>query len=107
MNPYSNQNFGSDNPGMAGQHQDVSAANRENEESIKFQDILALCLKNWLWIAISLVICVTLGVLYLMRTQPEYTRSASLLIKNDSRILCRIFYRCSCFIFYGNGASPG
>lgn len=85
MNPYSNQNFGSDNPGMAGQHQDVSAANRENEESIKFQDIFALCLKNWLWIAISLVICVTLGVLYLMRTQPEYTRSASLLIKNDRK----------------------
>ena len=49
----------------------------EAEEGIKIKDVIALCLKNWGWIALSVVLCLGAGVFYLMKTPPVYTRSAS------------------------------
>ena len=57
----------------------------EAEEGIKIKDVIALCLKNWGWIALSVVLCLGAGVFYLMKTPPVYTRSASLLIKQDRK----------------------
>ena len=49
------------------------------------QDLLALCLGKWHWFVVSLVITLGLATVYLLRTPPVYTRSASLLIKEDSK----------------------
>lgn len=56
----------------------------QNEEYMKIQDLLQLCLAKWRWFAISLSIALGIAVLYLLITPPVYTRSADILIKEDS-----------------------
>lgn len=53
--------------------------------SFNFKSIIALLVSKWYWFVISLIITVSLGVVQIMRTTPLYTRSASLLIKDDSK----------------------
>lgn len=52
---------------------------------ISLKSIIALLISKWYWFVISLVITMSLGVIQIMRTTPLYTRSASLLIKDDSK----------------------
>ena len=52
---------------------------------INVKDLLYLCLAKWYWFVVSLVVVVGATVLYLLTTPPVYTRSASLLIKEDSK----------------------
>lgn len=52
---------------------------------LRIQDLLVLCLAKWRWFVLSLVVITGLAVLYLLTTAPIYTRSASLLIKEDSK----------------------
>lgn len=56
----------------------------QNEEYMKIQDLLQLCLAKWRWFAVSLSIALGIAVLYLLITPPVYTRSADILIKEDS-----------------------
>lgn len=56
----------------------------QNEEYMKIQDLLQLCLAKWRWFAVSLSIALSIAVLYLLITPPVYTRSADILIKEDS-----------------------
>ncbi len=44
-----------------------------------------LCLKKWPWFLASVVVSVAFAVVYLYRAQPQYTREAQLLIKEDSK----------------------
>ena len=53
------------------------------ESSISLPDLLKLFLSHWRWFLFSLVIFLSLGMLYLSITQPVYTRSTSILIKED------------------------
>ncbi len=55
------------------------------EEFISLKDLFSLCLANWKWFVISTVICVCVGIAYLLTTTPSYTRNASILIKDDSK----------------------
>ncbi len=54
-----------------------------SEPTLKIKDLLWLCLSRWYWFVISLVICCSLGVYYILRTSPVYERSTQLLIKDD------------------------
>lgn len=65
---------------------EIENLNQEQEEqSINFRDILSMCIANWMWILLSVVICLCLGVYYYLRTPKIYNRSAVLLIKDDSK----------------------
>ena len=44
-----------------------------------------LCLNKWYWFVISLAVAVGIAVFYLLTTPPVYTRSATLLIKEDAQ----------------------
>ena len=44
-----------------------------------------MCLAKWYWFAISVVVAVCVAVAYLLATPPVYTRSASILIKEDDQ----------------------
>ncbi len=55
------------------------------DNTLQLTDILYLCMAKWKWFALSLAVCVGLSVLYILRTPPTYTRTASLLIKEDSK----------------------
>ena len=55
------------------------------DDFIRIQDLLYLCLAKWQWFVLSLAVTVGIAVFYLLRTPPVYTRTASVLIKDDSK----------------------
>ena len=55
------------------------------DDFMRVQDLFYLCLGRWYWFLISLVVTVGVAIAYLLSTPPVYTRSASLLIKEDSK----------------------
>jgi len=48
-------------------------------------ELLFLCLAKWKWFLLSVVVCLGLASLHILRTAPVYTRSATLLIKDDKK----------------------
>lgn len=55
------------------------------DDSIRIQDIGYLCLSKWYWFVISIIVCIGIAGLYLLKTPLVYTRTASLLIKQESK----------------------
>lgn len=55
------------------------------DDFIRIQDLYYLCLAKWRWFVLSLVVCLGIATIYLLKTQPVYTRTASLLIKEESK----------------------
>ena len=71
---------------MVQEIQNTSTAQQNgSEDFIGIKDIWMLCLGRWQWFVYSLIVCLGLAVAYLLRTPPTYTRSASLLIKEDAK----------------------
>lgn len=58
---------------------------QQGEDYLKIQDLLHLCLAKWQWFLFSLCGATAIAVLYLLTTPPVYTRSADILIKEDSK----------------------
>ena len=54
-------------------------------DSMRFRELLRLCMARWRWFALSVTITVGLAVLYILCTPPVYTRSAFLMVKEDSK----------------------
>ncbi len=63
--------------------QNTAAA--EEADALKIQDLMYLCLAKWKWFVLSLAVCIGLAVVYILRTPSVYTRTASVLIKEDSK----------------------
>ena len=55
------------------------------DNALSLKDIWALCVRNWKWFVLSLAVCLAAAAFYIIRTVPVYTRSASVLIKEDRR----------------------
>lgn len=53
--------------------------------NVRLEDIFMTGLGKWPWILLSLAVCVSLAVAYLLMTPPVYTRTASIRIKDDSK----------------------
>lgn len=49
------------------------------------KDVLLAVLSKWYWIVLSLIVTMSVASLYLMKTQNIYTRTISVLIKDDSK----------------------
>ena len=58
---------------------------REQQNSIQIQDLFYLCVNKWHWFVVSLAVCVGVAVWYLLTTPPVYTRTASILVKDESK----------------------
>ena len=58
---------------------------KQADDFIRIQDLFYLCVNKWYWFAISLAVSIGIAVIYLLTTPPLYTRSASLLVKEDSK----------------------
>ena len=58
---------------------------RQADDFMRIQDLFYLCLNKWYWFVISLIVTLGVAVIYLLVTPPVYTRTASLLIKEDSK----------------------
>jgi len=61
----------------------IPAQNPQN--FMRIEDLFYLCLAKWHWFVVSLAVCLGVATYYLLITSPVYTRSASLLIKDDSK----------------------
>lgn len=58
---------------------------QNQQDFIRIQDLFYLCLGKWHWFVISLAVCLGIAAWYLLTTPPVYTRTASVLIKEDSK----------------------
>lgn len=58
---------------------------QDSQDFISIQDLFYLCLGKWHWFVLSLTLCLGIAVWYLLITPPVYTRTASILIKDDSK----------------------
>ena len=63
----------------------ITTKPKQADDFLRIQDLFYLCLNKWYWFAISLAVTIGVAVVYLLTTPPVYTRSASLLIKEDSK----------------------
>ena len=57
----------------------------QENETINLRDLWSMCLSRWKWFALSLFVCLALGLAYCVRTLPTYTRTMSVQIKEDSK----------------------
>lgn len=57
---------------------------KKKTNQVKFSEVLYLTLKRWPWLVLSVILCVGLAYFQLQRTLPSYTRTASILIKDDT-----------------------
>ena len=58
---------------------------QNTQDFIRIQDLLYLCLSRWHWFVLSLSLCLGVAAVHLLRTVPVYTRTAVILIKDDSK----------------------
>lgn len=58
---------------------------KQTDDTINLQDMLALCLSKWKWFVVSIVCCLSIAIAHLLTTPPSYKRSASVLVKEDSK----------------------
>jgi len=57
----------------------------KSDNSMRIRDFLYLCLAKWRWFAISILLAIGMAVFYILSTPPVYTRSAFLMIKEDTK----------------------
>ena len=62
---------------------DIENTNQE-EESLDIRQLLDQCIANWKWFVVSVVVCVGIAALYILRTPKQFERSAVLVIKDDA-----------------------
>lgn len=54
-----------------------------DEEMFSLKGFFKLCLSNWKWFILSLIVIIGLGVLYIVRKEPVFTRSMEVLVKDQ------------------------
>lgn len=65
--------------------QQLQRRNIQQNNGLTLKSIIAFSVSKWYWFVISLIVTMSVAVVYLMKTTPEYTRTASLLIKNEDK----------------------
>lgn len=63
----------------------ASRAKTASSGSVPVLDIIFMTLRHWPWILLSVAICVGAAYLWLLRTPNVYSRSAEILIKDESK----------------------
>lgn len=62
-----------------------TGGNKPADDFIRLQDLWGMFVPKWYWFAISLGVAFTVATLYLLVTPPVYTRTASILVKDNSK----------------------
>lgn len=55
------------------------------DDFIRIQDLWGMFVPKWYWFAGSLFVTLTIAALYLLSTPPIYTRTAAILVKDNSK----------------------
>lgn len=56
----------------------------QEKQLVKISDVISLTLHNWPWLVLSVIVCLCIGFFYVTRNPPVYSRTAEILIKNDT-----------------------
>ena len=66
-------------------NEQVNSRNESNLSPIEqYKDFLWLCLDNWYWFVLSLVVVLGIATVKILRTPPRYTQMATVLIKEST-----------------------
>ncbi len=57
----------------------------QSEEEFNLKDLMYRCLQKWYWFVISVVVVLGVAFIYLLQTPNVYSRSATVLIKDNSK----------------------
>ena len=64
----------------------ITVAQEKNEDTeYTLRDIFELVKANWIWFAVSVAVCVILAFFYLKITHNIYSRTATVLIKDEKK----------------------
>ena len=58
---------------------------RQQEEPLLLKDLILIYISKWKWFVLSLAVCLGAAAIYLLKTPSVYTRSAALLIEEDTQ----------------------
>ena len=58
---------------------------QQNENAIDIKAIFYLCLSQWYWFVLSVILALGVATFYLLKTTPVYTRTAKVLVKSDKK----------------------
>lgn len=59
-------------------------SSQEEEPAISLGELWRHMRNNWKWYVVSIVICLTLGSIYILSSKPMYSRTSEVLLKDDS-----------------------
>lgn len=59
------------------------AHQKEEENVFSLNDFLMACLAKWQWFVCSVIIFLGIGILYILRQQPTYVRTTTVLVKSN------------------------
>ena len=59
--------------------------NTEQENSLNIKDLVYACLRRWKWFVLSVAVCLFIAIVYVVRFQPQYSRTAEVQIKEDNQ----------------------
>ncbi|MDO4497863.1 MAG: capsid assembly protein, partial [Bacteroidales bacterium] len=65
------------------QSQNVNMNNQAGGDQLGIRDYIDMFVGNLHWFVLSVVVCVSLALLYLRKTEPTYQRQAVMLVKDD------------------------
>ena len=57
----------------------------EDQNELSFKDLFFLFLKNWYWFVLSFIVVMSAALFFVLRSEPQYTRTATIHIKDDSK----------------------
>lgn len=57
----------------------------KSDDSLRVKELFFLCLAKWRWFLLSVLLCVGMATFYILCTSPVYTRSAFLMVKEDTK----------------------
>lgn len=57
----------------------------QNDDFVQIKAFLTLCLSKWYWFIVSILLAMSVAVVHLLRTPNVYTRTAEILIKEESK----------------------
>ena len=73
------------NPTAAPNQNPMMRRPNQTDDFIRLQDLFYLCLARWRWFVLSLLVTLGIATYYILSTPNVYQRTASLMIKDDSK----------------------
>lgn len=70
---------------MENRNRNKNMNNKPADDFIRIQDLWGMFLPKWHWFALSLLLTLSVAALYILSSPNIYTRSASILVKDDSK----------------------